>query len=129
MWVAAAMLGTGVLLGVILALGLVARALPEGRGRELVGFLPNCVVLLRRLRRDEALSRRARVVVGLALAYLVSPVQVVPNFVPVIGYSDDVVVFTLALRYAARSVPPEVLQAAWPGDPARLERLLRPRRR
>jgi uncharacterized membrane protein YkvA (DUF1232 family) len=48
----------------------------------------------------------------------------VPEFLPVIGPLDDVVVVALALRYAARQVPREVLVAAWPGEPRLLERLL-----
>jgi uncharacterized membrane protein YkvA (DUF1232 family) len=56
---------------------------------------------------------------------LLSPVDLLPEFLPVIGALDDVVVLALALRYAGRQVPREVLAAAWPGEPRLLERLVR----
>lgn len=126
MWLIAAALAAVAFLVLATILGLVARRLPPGRARELVGLAPNCLVLLRRLRADKALPLRARVALAGAIAYLVSPVQLIPNFVPVIGYSDDLVVFTLALRYACRTAGPEKVSAAWPGDPAALDRFLRP---
>jgi uncharacterized membrane protein YkvA (DUF1232 family) len=68
--------------------------------------------------------RRAKIVVALAGLWLLSPIDLLPEFLPVIGPLDDVVVVALALRYAARQVPREVLAAAWPGEPRLLERLL-----
>jgi uncharacterized membrane protein YkvA (DUF1232 family) len=68
------------------------------------------------------------VAVAAAGLWVLSPVDLIPEFLPVIGPLDDVVVVALALRYAARQVPPEVLLQAWPGDPSVMERLLgRPR--
>jgi uncharacterized membrane protein YkvA (DUF1232 family) len=58
--------------------------------------------------------RRAKVVVALAGLWLLCPIDLLPEFLPVIGPLDDVVVVALALRYAARQVPREVLSAAWP---------------
>ena len=126
MWLIGAGLAALALLVLAGALGLLARRLPPGRGRDLVGLVPNCLVLLRRLRADKTLPFRARLALGGAVAYLVSPVQVIPNFVPVLGYSDDLVVFSLALRYTCRRAGPDRVRAAWPGDPAALERLLGP---
>jgi uncharacterized membrane protein YkvA (DUF1232 family) len=103
---------------------LLARRLPPGLARDLAAFLPNCVTLLRRLRRDARVPRRARVALVVAVVWVVSPIDLVPEFLPVIGPLDDVVVVALALRYAARQVPPEAVREAWPGDPALLERLL-----
>jgi Protein of unknown function (DUF1232) len=54
------------------------------------------------------------------------PIDLLPEFLPVIGPLDDVLVVALALRYAARSVPRPVLLDAWPADPRLLERLLGP---
>jgi uncharacterized membrane protein YkvA (DUF1232 family) len=122
----AAIAGLGVVIVVWAALALAARLLPAGPARELVGFLPNCVVLLRRLRSDAALPRRARLALGVALAYVVSPVQLIPNIVPVIGQSDDIVVVAIALRYACRRLPRATVLRAWPGDAAFLDRLLGP---
>lgn len=57
---------------------------------------------------------------------MASPVDLIPEFLPVIGPLDDIVVAALALRYAGRQVPRAVLTEAWPGDPRVLERLLGP---
>ena len=59
-----------------------------------------------------------------ALVWLLSPIDLVPEFLPVIGAVDDVVVVALALRFAARAVPRTVLLEAWPERPDLLERLL-----
>ena len=56
--------------------------------------------------------------------WVLSPIDLIPEFLPVIGPLDDVVVVALAFRYAARRVPREVLLDAWPGDPRVLRRLL-----
>jgi uncharacterized membrane protein YkvA (DUF1232 family) len=68
--------------------------------------------------------RRAKAAVAFAALWVISPIDLIPEFLPVIGPLDDVVVVALALRYAARSVPREVLMEAWPGSPRLLERLL-----
>ena len=94
--------------------------------RELAGFLPNCVRLVRRLRTDPAAPRRAKVAVVFAGLWVLSPIDLIPDFLPVIGPLDDVVVVALATRYAARQVPRATLLAAWDGDPRVLERFLGP---
>jgi uncharacterized membrane protein YkvA (DUF1232 family) len=123
-WLIAAVIAVAVVVGLTVAMALVARTLPPGRTRELVGFIPNCAVLLRRLRHDDRLPWQARLALGTALAYVLSPVQLIPNFVPVIGQTDDLLAVTAALRYAARRLPRADVEAAWPGDPAYLDRLL-----
>jgi uncharacterized membrane protein YkvA (DUF1232 family) len=107
---------------------LAARRLPPGPLRELARFVPDCVTTVRRLRGDPRVPRRAKVAVALAGAWLISPIDPLPEFLPVIGPLDDVVVVALALRYAARQVPRQVLLDAWPGNPDLLERLLGPGR-
>ena len=101
-----------------------AARLPPGLLRDLAGFLPACLVLVRTLRRDPRVPRAAKVAVVLAGLWVVSPIDLIPEFLPVIGPLDDVVVVALALRYAARKVPREVLMEAWPGNPALLQRLI-----
>lgn len=103
---------------------LLARRLPPGLPRDLARFLPDAVVLVRRLRRDPRVPRRAKAAVVMAGLWVASPVDLVPEFLPVIGPLDDIVVVALALRYAGRQVPREVLVEAWPGDPKLLDRLL-----
>ena len=104
-----------------------ARRLPPGTLKELAGFLPNCVTTIRRLRNHPAVPRRAKVLIAFAGLWVLSPIDLIPEFLPVIGPLDDVVVFALAIRYAARRVPRNVILDAWPGDPAVIKRLLRDR--
>jgi uncharacterized membrane protein YkvA (DUF1232 family) len=101
-----------------------ARRLPPGVLQELAAFLPNCVRMARRLRNDPAVPRRAKLAVAAAGLWVLSPIDLIPEFLPVIGPLDDIVVVALALRYAARRVPPATLLAAWDGDPRTIERLI-----
>jgi uncharacterized membrane protein YkvA (DUF1232 family) len=103
-----------------------AKRLPPGILRDLAGFLPACLTTVRRLRNDPRVPRRAKVAILLAGLWLLSPIDLLPEFLPVIGPLDDVLVAALALRYAARRVPRELLLEAWPGEPRLLERLLGP---
>ena len=105
---------------------LFARRLPPGLLRDAAEFLPACVTTARRLRRHDAVPRRAKVALLVAIVWVLSPVDLLPEFLPVIGPLDDVVAVVLLLRYAARTVPREVLLDAWPAEPRLLERLLGP---
>jgi len=103
---------------------LLARRLPPGLARDLAAFIPDCLTTVRRLRKDPRVPRRAKVAVVVAGLWVASPIDLIPEFLPVIGPLDDVVVVALALRYAARQVPSDVLLAAWPGDPRLIRRLM-----
>ena len=105
-----------------------ARRLPAGLAKDLARFLPDCVAAARTLRRDPRVPRRAKVAAVVALLWVLSPIDLIPEFLPVIGPLDDVVVVALVLRYVARTVPRQVLVEAWPGDPRMIERLLGPAR-
>ena len=83
--------------------------------RESLRILPDLVRLLTRLARDPDLPRGVRVRLGLLLGYLALPVDLVPDFVPVLGYTDDAIVVVLALRSVVRRVGVEPLRAHWPG--------------
>lgn len=123
-WLVAA----GVLLGLwalsALAMMLFAHRLPRGLLRDLAEFLPACVTTARALRRNPAVPRRAKVALLVAIVWVLSPIDLLPEFLPVIGPLDDVVAIVLLLRYAARSIPRDVLLDAWPANPRLLERLL-----
>jgi len=127
-WLTVLGAGLGLLVLSWALLVLLAARLPPGTARELARFLPACVTTARRLRAHPAVPRRAKVVIGLAGLWVLSPIDLIPEFLPVIGPLDDVVVVALALRYAARQVPREVLLEAWPGDRRIIERLLGPAR-
>jgi uncharacterized membrane protein YkvA (DUF1232 family) len=101
-----------------------ARQLPPGRAKDLATLLPACATTVRRLRTDRRVPRRARFALALAAAWVLSPIDLIPEFLPVIGPLDDVVVVALALRYAAKRVPRHVLFEAWPAEPRLLERLV-----
>ncbi|MEV6375149.1 YkvA family protein [Micromonospora musae] len=103
---------------------LLARRLPPGIARDLAAFVPDCVTAVRRLRKDPRVPRRARIAIVIAGLWVISPIDLIPEFLPIIGPLDDIVVVALALRYAGRQVPREVLLGAWPGDPRLLIRLL-----
>lgn len=103
---------------------ILARRLPPGVLRDLAAFIPDCVTTVRRLRKDPRVPRRAKAAIVFAGLWVASPIDLIPEFLPVIGPLDDIVVVALALRYAGRQVPRDVLLGAWPGDPRLLERLL-----
>jgi uncharacterized membrane protein YkvA (DUF1232 family) len=125
-WLTVLGIGAGVLVLSWAVLVLLSRRLPEGTAKELARFLPACVTTVRRLRRHPAVPRRARLALVVAGLWVLSPIDLIPEFLPVIGPLDDVVVVALALRYAGRQVPREVLLDAWPGDRRIIQRLLGP---
>ena len=105
-------------------LGVLAARLPDGLLKDVARFIPDCLTAVRRLRRDPRVPRRVKLVVGVTALWLLSPIDLIPEFLPVIGPLDDVVVVVLALRYAVRRVPPEVIAEAWPGRPEVIARLV-----
>ncbi len=102
---------------------LLARRLPPGLAKDLATVLPACVTTARRLRKDPRVPRRVKLAVGFAGLWVLSPIDLIPEFLPIIGPLDDVVVVALALRYAARRIPPQALIEAWPAERRILERL------
>ena len=86
--------------------------------REAVRLLPDLVRLIRRLAADRSLPRGVRVRLWLLLGYLLCPVDLVPDVIPVLGWADDVVVVAWALRAVVRRAGPEALERHWPGGEA-----------
>jgi uncharacterized membrane protein YkvA (DUF1232 family) len=125
-WIAGLAVAVACLLASWALLLVLARRLPPGVLRDLAAFIPDCVTTVRRLRKDPRVPRRARMAIIFAGIWVASPIDLIPEFLPVIGPLDDIVVVALALRYAGRQVPREVLLAAWPGEPRLIERLLGP---
>lgn len=117
-------IGVGVLFGSWALLVTLAACLPPGLLKDLAGLLPALATFLRRLSTDTRVPRAAKVALVAALLWVLSPVDLIPEFLPVIGPLDDVVVVVLALRYVGRRVPYAVLLEAWPGEPWLLRRLL-----
>jgi uncharacterized membrane protein YkvA (DUF1232 family) len=123
-WAARISLLAAIVVASWVALLVAARRLPPGALRDLAGLLPATVTTARRLRRDPRVPRRAKVAVAIAGLWVLSPIDLIPEFLPFFGPLDDVVVVALALRYAARQLPPDVLYEAWPADPRLLQRLV-----
>jgi uncharacterized membrane protein YkvA (DUF1232 family) len=123
-WLKLILIAAAVMVALWGLLVVLAARLPPGLLKDLAGFLPACVTLVRRLRADPRVPWQAKAAVVVAGLWVLSPIDLLPEFLPVIGPLDDVVVVALALRYAARRVPREVLVEAWPGEPRLLERLI-----
>ncbi len=103
---------------------LAAARLPPGLLKDLAGFLPACATMLRRLRKDPRVPRSVKVAIVVAVLWVLSPIDLIPEFLPVIGPLDDIVVVVLVLRYVARRTPRVAIEEAWPGDQKLLERML-----
>lgn len=98
---------------------------PEGRslqGRQLVTdavfMLPNIVKLVGRLLKDPRVPRRAKITLGLAAAYVASPIDLIPEVIPVIGWADDVVILMFAIDALIDRAGVEIVEEHWdgPGD-------------
>jgi len=83
--------------------------------RELAAFVPDCAVLFKRLLRDRRVPRRAKLALALLVAYLVTPIDLVPDFIPVAGQLDDAILVALALGYVVRTSGRETVEELWPG--------------
>jgi uncharacterized membrane protein YkvA (DUF1232 family) len=97
----------------------------KGDARALAGFIPDCIVLFRRLLADPRMPRRYRFVVIALLGYLALPFDVVPDFIPVAGQLDDAIVVALALRAILRGGGLEMIEQHWPGPRSSLSLILR----
>lgn len=99
-----------------LAIYLLTHRPEEGSAREALRVLPDTIGLLRRLAADRTLSGGVRLRLWFLLAYLLSPIDLVPDFLPVIGYLDDVVIVGVALRSVIRRAGPDALRQHWRGS-------------
>ncbi|MEU9791260.1 DUF1232 domain-containing protein [Streptomyces sparsogenes] len=106
----------GLLLLWLLALAALALVRPRGKLlAEAIRLLPDLLRLIPRLARDRTLPRGVRVRLWLLLAYLAMPIDLVPDFIPVLGYADDAIVVAAVLRSVVRHAGPEALARHWPG--------------
>ena len=83
--------------------------------RGVARFIPDCIVLLRRLLGDPPVPRRHKLLLAAVVGYLALPFDLVPDFIPVAGHLDDAVVVALGLGVVLRSSGPELLREHWPG--------------
>ncbi|AUI51834.1 YkvA family protein [Arthrobacter crystallopoietes] len=88
--------------------------------RDALRLLPDLLRLVHSLAKDHALPAGVRLRLLLLLVYLASPIDIVPDFIPVLGYADDVVLVALVLRSVIRAAGSEPLGRHWPGNDAGL---------
>jgi uncharacterized membrane protein YkvA (DUF1232 family) len=84
--------------------------------KEALRLLPDLLRLLRRLAADRTLPRGVRVRLGLLLVYLAIPFDVIPDFIPVIGYADDAIIIAAVLRSTVRRAGLDAVRKHWPGS-------------
>ncbi|WP_166846982.1 YkvA family protein [Isoptericola sp. BMS4] len=124
-WWGDLLLGVGVALlaawlALVVVLLAVRRRLPDHGWREVLRLLPDVVRLVRRLAADPEVPRAVRWGLVALGAYLVVPVDLVPDFLPVIGWADDAIAVVLVLRWAVRRAGPDAVRRHWPGTDAGL---------
>jgi uncharacterized membrane protein YkvA (DUF1232 family) len=112
-----------VVLWLLLIVGL-AMVRPDGTTlRDAVRILPDAVRLVSRLSRNPALGRTTRFRLLLVVVYLALPIDLVPDFIPVLGYADDAILIGLVIRSLVRRAGPEIIRQTWPGTDAGLDLL------
>jgi uncharacterized membrane protein YkvA (DUF1232 family) len=117
-----------VLVAVAVYAALLVVLIVAGRGaaaRELATLVPNLARLFKDLIRDPRVPRGSKVLLVMAAAWVASPIDLIPEFIPVLGPLDDAVVAAIVLRHVLRRAGREVVVEHWRGDPATLERILR----
>jgi uncharacterized membrane protein YkvA (DUF1232 family) len=91
--------------------------------KEAFRLLPDLIRLIKRLAADPDTPSGVRIRLALLLVYLALPIDLIPDFVPVIGYADDAIIVALVLRSATRRAGPDALARHWPGTPEGLNAL------
>jgi uncharacterized membrane protein YkvA (DUF1232 family) len=97
----------------------------RGDARDVARFVPDCIVLVRRLLGDPRVPRRHKLLLGALVGYLAFPFDLVPDFIPVAGYLDDALLVALTLRAVLRGTGGELLREHWPGPESSLALLPR----
>jgi len=110
--------------GVRIAAVLLARFLPDGAVKSAVSVLPSTLTMFQRLMRSKSMPRRVCLILWAGFLYAVSPLTIIPDFVPVVGKVDNVLALILALRWSSRMIATGVLLEAWPGKPSQLKLLV-----
>jgi uncharacterized membrane protein YkvA (DUF1232 family) len=124
LWVVVGVVGA--ILGTWLVLVLALLALNRrGDVRDVTAFIPDCIILFRRLAGDRRVPRSAKAAMGLLIAYLAMPFDLVPDFIPIAGQLDDAILVALTMAYVTRKAGQDVVAQLWPGSPRGLTILLK----
>ena len=121
-------MGRGFLVALIIAVSIWLVAIlvliavgQRAKARELATLIPHLLVLFRGLLRDPRVSRSSKLWLGFAAVWIASPIDLIPEFIPIAGPLDDAIVAALVLRHVLRRTDHSVLLDHWRGDPAILE--------
>lgn len=115
-WQTLISIGAALLVAWIALLVVLLAAKPEkGQLKEALRLLPDLLRLLRRLAGDRTLPRGVRIRLGLLIAYLAVPFDLIPDFIPVLGYADDAIIVTAVLRSTVRHAGLDAVRRHWPG--------------
>ena len=120
-WLVAILVLVGVWIVAIAGLAIAGR---RSAAHALATLLPNLVVLFRGLLGDRRVSRGSKALVWFAVVWVVSPIDLIPEFIPIAGPLDDAIVAALVLRHVLRRSGAEVVAEHWRGDPATLSLIL-----
>lgn len=113
-------------LALVLVLWIEARRHPGAVSlRDILRLAPDVIRLVTRLVRDRTVSIGVRIWLGVLLVYLVSPIDLIPDFIPVLGYADDALVVAIALRFATRRAGVAAVERHWPGTAQGLAAVIR----
>ena len=93
--------------------------------RAWAGFVPDCAILCTRLIRDGRVPRRHKLLLVGLVAYLSMPIDLIPDFIPVVGALDDAIIVAIVLRTLFRSAGPGIVREHWPGPQQSLDLMLR----
>jgi uncharacterized membrane protein YkvA (DUF1232 family) len=107
---------------------LVGALIVSGRhvtAKELALLVPNLMLLFKDLPRDPTVPRGPKVALAIGVVWLISPIDLLPEFLPVLGPLDDAVVAALVLRYLVKRAGVEVVRTHWRGEPVTLATILR----
>lgn len=107
-----------------LVLGLIVAGKRQ-QARAVAGFIPDCLVLFKRLLVDPRVSKGSKWLLGAMVLYLGMPFDLVPDFIPVAGQLDDAVLVAWVLRYVLGSAGPALITEHWPGPQKSLDVILR----
>jgi uncharacterized membrane protein YkvA (DUF1232 family) len=108
--------------GLVGALAVIGRS---AEARALARFVPDCIVLFRRLLSDPRVSRGRKLLLLALVGYLAMPVDLIPDFIPVAGQLDDAILVALVLRTLLRGADADLIRDHWPGPDTSLDAMLR----
>ncbi|MEO8690833.1 MAG: DUF1232 domain-containing protein [Solirubrobacteraceae bacterium] len=118
-------LGLATVIVYAIFVGVLALVGRRSDARAVAGFVPDCIVLFKRMLGDSRLPRRYRTIVIAMLVYLALPFDVIPDFIPVAGQVDDAIIVVLTLRAILRGGGLEMIEEHWPGPRSSLSFILK----